>query len=252
MLARKRRGKRQGEGAEGVEGVEGVGTAAVAPKRARRRVRAPRGTPLWELLPDELVQRIVGFVRQNCICIDVVYRRNARVVGRFHFKKVRLVNRALANGLHTVALMSVPSHLPDHVDAFTEGLVRLASDLFNKAQQDELGHAHVSYRAWYNGTLGHSADHVTCARVVLRNGLYQGQPQLFYSDYRRAICMHLRMLLPEGALALPTSARDKQRMIAFLAAVVIPPTGSSAAHTKSLRFAEDLIRCAMENAVSNA
>ena len=249
MLARKRRGKRQ-EG--GAEGVEGEGTDAVAPKRARRRVRAPRGTPLWELLPDELVQRIVGFVRQIYISIDVVYRHNARVVGRFHFKSVRLVNRALANGLHMVALMSVPSHLPDHVDAFTEGLVRLASDLFNEAQQDELGHAHVSYRAWYHGILGHSADHVKCARLVLRNGVFQRQPQLFYSDYRRAICMHLRMLLPEGALVLPTSARDKERMIAFLSAVVTPPTISSHKHTKYLRFTEDLIRCAMENVVSNA
>lgn len=192
-----------------------------APKRARRRrVRAPQGTPLWELLPDELVRRIVGFVCQRFMVgvfpSPVMGTRVMRT-----FKSMRLTNRALAHGLHTIALLSVPTYHPDHVDAFTEGLVRLACDLFNQAQQEELGNAHVSFQDdFVKGTLGIRADHTRALREIVKRGWFQSQPQIFYSDYQRAVGMHLRMLLPKGEIVLPTGHLEKQRVAHFLTDVV--------------------------------
>lgn len=192
-----------------------------APKRARRRrVRAPQGTPLWELLPDELVRRIVGFVRQRfMIGVYPSPVQGTRVMRTF--KSVRLVNRALADGLHTIALLSVPTYHPDHVDAFTEGLVRLACDLFNQAQQEELGNAHVSFKDdFLKGAFGTRADHAQAFREIVKRGWFQPQPQIYYADYQQAVCMHLRMLLPKREIVLPTSHLEKQRVAEFLADVV--------------------------------
>jgi len=191
------------------------------PKAARRgRVRARRGTPLWELLPDELVRRIVGFVRQRfMIGVYPSPVQGSRVMRTF--KSTRLTNRALANGLHTVVLLSVPTYHPDHVDAFTEGLVRLVCDLYNKAQQEELGNAHVSFKHdFLKGTFGTRADHTKALREIVKRGWFQPQPQIFYADYQRAVNMHLRMLLPKGEIVLPTSHLEKQRVARFLTDVV--------------------------------
>ena len=118
-----------------------------APKRSRKsrsRKRDP-AVALWELLPDELVRRIVGFVRQGFL-VGVHPSMVSGTRALRHFKGTRLHGRAFANGLHSIAMLSVPTYHPDHVDAFTEGLVRLACDLFNQAQQEELGNAHVSFK----------------------------------------------------------------------------------------------------------
>lgn len=191
------------------------------PKAARRgRKRAPRGTPLWELLPDELMQRVIGFVRQRfMIGVTPSPVRGTRLLSCF--KSTRLVNRALANALHTVVLLSVPTYHPDHVDAFTEGLVRLACDLFNQAQQEELGNAHVSFKhSFLTTTLGTRADYTPALQEVVKRGWFQSQPMIFYADYQRAVCMHLRMLLPKREIVLPTDHLEKQRVAQFLARVV--------------------------------
>lgn len=183
-------------------------------------MRSPRDTPLWELLPDELVRRIVGFVRQRfMIGVTPSPVSGTRLLSCF--KSTRLVNRALANGLHTVVLLSVPTYHPDHVDAFTEGLVRLACDLFNQAQQEELGNAHVSFKhAFLTTTLGTRANHTPALQEVVKRGWFQSQPMIFYADYQRAVCMHLRMLLPKREIVLSTDYLEKQRVAQFLADVV--------------------------------
>ena len=202
--------------------VRGAQKPSPAPKRKRKRkgARDP-AVPLWELLPDELVRRIAGFVCQRFMM--GVYPspvQGTRVMR--NFKNVRLVNRALANGLHTVALLSVPTYHLDHVDAFTEGVVRLACDLFNQAQKEELGNAHVSFKRDLTGALGKRADHSVALSEAVKRGLFQVNPMFFTDDYKRAIRMHMRMLVPKGELALPTSLQDKQRMADFLVSVVTP------------------------------
>lgn len=213
-----------------------------APKRARRgRVRARRGTPLWELLPDELVRRIVGFVRQRFM-IGVYPSPVQGTLVKRTFKSVRLTNRALANGLHTVVLLSVPTYHPDHVDAFTEGLVRLACDLFNKAQQEELGNAHVSFKYdFLKDTFGTRADHTQALREIVKRGWFQPQPQIYYADYQQAVCMHLRMLVPQSALTLPDGNYERDQIVAFLANVVATRNSD----VSSLRVARDLVRNAL-------
>ena len=202
--------------------------------------RAPlQGTPLWELLPDELVQRIVGFVRQRfMIGLYPSPLRGTRLLS--HFKSTRLVNRALAHGLHTIVLLSVPTYHPDHVDAFTEGLVRLACDLFNQAQKEELGNAHVSFKDdFIMGAFGKHADHRQPLREIVKRAWFQSQPQIFYADYQAAVGMHLRMLLPTREIVLPTSLLERQRVAQFLADVVVSQSQSQLPNPRR--------RCVLEN-----
>lgn len=201
--------------------VRGAQKPSPARKRARKR-KGARNTavPLWELLPDELVRRIVGFVRQRfMIGVYPSPVMGTRVLRSF--RSTRLTNRALADGLHTVVLLSVPTYHLDHVDAFTEGVVRLACDLFNQAQREELGNAHVSFECdFLKGKLGKRANHLTALQEVVKRSWFQAQPQIFYLDYERAVGMHLRMLLPKGELVLPTTPFEKRRAADFLAEIV--------------------------------
>ena len=192
-----------------------------APKRARKRkgTRDPKA-PLWELLPDELVRRIVGFVRQRfMIGVYPSPVMGTRVMRSF--KSMRLANRALSDGLRTVALLSVPTYHTKHVSRFAEGLVRLACDLFDQAQQAELGSAHVTFKDnWPEDTLGAHADHLPALRAIVKRGWYQSKPQIWYADYQRAVGKHLRTLLPTREIVLPASQFDKRRVANFLMDVV--------------------------------
>lgn len=224
-----------------------------APKRSRKsrsRKRDP-AVALWELLPDELVRRIVGFVRQGFL-VGVHPSMVSGTRALRHFKGTRLHGRAFANGLHSIAMLSVPTYHPDHVDAFTEGLVRLACDLFNQAQQEELGNAHVSFKCdFLKGRLGQPADHLPALKEVVKRAWFQGTPSIFFSDYRSAVCMHLRILGPTGEIVLPTSTAEKQRMVAFLANVVLPGGDSRSLYGSwSLDSAKKAITIAMGEAVA--
>ena len=157
-------------------------------KRERKNGRNRNsGAALWELLPDELVRRIVGFVRQDFMI--GVYPSPLQGTRLYrHFKGTRLLCRAFADGLHTIVLLSVPTYHPDHVDAFSEGLVRLACDLFNRAQKEELGNAHVSFKCdFLKDRLGQPADHLPALREIVKRGWYQSRPPIFFSDYRNSV-----------------------------------------------------------------
>ena len=188
-----------------------------APKHARKHkgARDPK-PPLWELLPDELVRRIVGFVRQTFM-IGVYPSPVMGTRALRGFKSMRLANRALSDGLRTVALLSVPTYHPDHVDRFAEGLVRLACDLFDQAQQAELGNAHVTFKDdFLKDTLGTHADHLPALRAIVKRGWHQSKPQIWYADYQRAVGQHLRTLLPTREIVLPTSQFGKRCVASFL------------------------------------
>jgi len=70
-------------------------------KRFRRK-RAPPGTPLWERLPDELVERIVGYVRQRIFATEPW--SNARRLVR--------IQSVVAAAVHNVARFSPPRDAP--------------------------------------------------------------------------------------------------------------------------------------------
>jgi hypothetical protein len=215
-------------------------------ERKNRRNRNPEAA-LWELLPDELVRRIVGFVRQRfMIGVHPTPVHGTRLLSCF--KSTRLLSRAFADGLHSIVLLSVPPYHPDHVDAFAEGLVRLACDLFNRAQQEELGNAHVSFKCdFLKDRLGQPADHLPALKEIVKRAWFQSKPPIFFSDYRNAACMHLGMLVPTGDLVLPTATAEKQRMVAFLANAVAPAGMSG---KSSLEVAKAMITLAMQEAVA--
>ena len=180
-------------------------------KRFRRK-RAPPGTPLWERLPDELVERIVGYVRQRIFARDVLR----------HLLCVRRVNRALADGLHTVLLLRVPTRHPDHVDAFAEGLVRLAWDLFDAQLQQQHGNAHIAHSHQYHWSRHWEQHHAEMLRHVVRRAWFQSMPIILLADYQRAVRAQLRTLVVEGDRA-PATGRAKDAMAKFIGSVLREP-----------------------------
>jgi hypothetical protein len=184
----------------------------------RQRKRAPPGTPLWERLPDELVERIVGYVRQRIFVKN--YTRRVLLC-------VRRVNRALADGLHTVLLLRVPTTHLDHVDAFAEGLVRLAWDLFDAQLQQHHGNAHIA-RAFieretrYVWTVDLEQRHADLLRHVVRRAWFQSHPLILLADFQRAVRAQLRMLVENGVRA-PATGRAKHAMATFIGSVLREP-----------------------------
>jgi hypothetical protein len=186
-------------------------------KRFRRK-RAPPGTPLWERLPDELVERIVGYVRQRIF--ETEPWSNARRLVR-----MRRVNRALADGLHTVLLLHVPTTHLDHVDAFAEGLVRLAWDLFDTQLQQRHGGAHIAHSHQYHcSPFAWEHHHAEMLRRVVRRAWFQSSPHIFIWDYQRAVRSQLRTLVENGDRA-PATGRAKGAMVKFLGSVLRKPCG---------------------------
>lgn len=182
-------------------------------KRFRRK-RARPGTPLWERLPDELVERIVGYVRQRLFARDLLR----------HLLCARRVNRALADGLHTVLLLRVPTTHLDHVDAFAEGLVRLAWDLFDAQLQQRHGGAHIAHSHQYHWSRWWEHHHAEMLRRVVRRAWFQSSPQIFLGDYQRAVRSQLRTLVENGDRA-PATGRAKDAMVKFLGSVLRQPCG---------------------------
>lgn len=182
-------------------------------KRQRQRKRAPPGTPLWERLPDDLVERIVGYVRQ-------------RVFAKWYSDRlllcVRRVNRALANGLHTVLLLRVPTTHLDHVDAFAEGLVRLAWDLFDTQLQQHHGNAHIAHSHRYHWSVHWQHHHAELLRKIVRRAWFQKSPLILLADYQRAVRAQLRMLVENGVRA-PATGRAKDAMAKFIGSVLRDP-----------------------------
>jgi len=183
-------------------------------KRSRRK-RAPPGTPLWERLPDELVERIVGYVRQRIFATEPW--SNARRLVR-----MRRVNRALADGLHTVLLLHVPTTHLDHVDAFAEGLVRLAWDLFDAQLQQQHGGAHIAHSHQYHWSRWWEHHHAEMLRKVVRRAWFQSSPLIMLADYQRAVRAQLRTLVVEGVRA-PATGRAKDAMAKFIGSVLCEP-----------------------------
>jgi hypothetical protein len=184
-------------------------------KRQRQRKRAPPGTPLWERLPDDLVERIVGYVRQRIFC-----KVRSLVC-------VRRVNRALANGLHTPLLLCVPTTHLDHVDAFAEGLVRLAWDLFDAQLQQHHGNAHIAHAHqyhWYRLREHHHTEqyHAELLRHVVRRAWFQTSPHIMLTDYQQAVRAQLRTLVEDGVRA-PATGRAKDAMAKFIGSVLREP-----------------------------
>ena len=170
---------------------------------------------MWERLPDELVERIVGYVRQ-------------RILGKVRsLVCVRRVNRALANGLHTPLLLCVPTKHPDHVDAFAEGLVRLAWDLFDARLQQHHGAAHIAHAHQYhwNQLRGHpfaGYHHAELLRQVVRRAWFQTSPVILIADYQQAVRAQLRTLVVDGDRA-PATGRAKDAMAKFIGSVLRDP-----------------------------
>lgn len=181
-------------------------------KRRLSRKRAPPGTPLWERLPDELVERIIGYVRQRLF---------ARGLLR-HLLCARRVNRALADGLHTVLLLRVPPTHIDHVDAFAEGLVRLATDLFDAQLQQRHGGAHIALSHKYHWSQHWEQHHAEMLRSVVRRAWFQSSPHIFIADYQRAVRSQLRTLAVDGICA-PATGRAKDAMAKFIGSVLREP-----------------------------
>lgn len=181
-------------------------------KRRLWRKRAPPGTPLWERLPDELVERIVGYVRQRLFARDLLRQ----------LLRVRLVNRALADGLHTVLLLRVPTTHPDHVDAFSEGLVRLAWDLFDAQLQQQHGGAHIAHSHQYHWSRHWEYHHAEMLRKVVRRAWFQTHPLILLADFQRAVRAQLRMLVENGVRA-PATGHAKHSMATFIGSVLREP-----------------------------
>tara|TARA_B100000963_G_scaffold42873_1_gene31967 strand:+ start:880 stop:1530 length:651 start_codon:yes stop_codon:yes gene_type:complete len=184
-------------------------------KRRCQHKRAPPGTPLWERLPDELVERIVGYVRQRLFSKD--YGRTLRQLLR-----VRLVNRALADGLHTVLLLRVPTAHPDHVDAFAEGLARIAWDLFDAQLQQHHGNAHIAHSHQYHWSRHWEYHHAELLRKIVRRAWFQTSPIIMLADYQRAVRAQLRILVETGVRA-PATGCAKDAMAKFIGSVLREP-----------------------------
>ena len=180
--------------------------------KRRRRKRAPPGTALWERLPDELVERIVGYVRQRLLSWSPLRL----------FLCVRGVNRALADGLHTVLLLRVPPTHPDHVDAFAEGLVRLAWDLFDAQLQQRHGGAHIAHSYQYHWSRLCDHHHAELLRHVVRRAWFQHAPQISLAEYQRAVRAQLRTLVVDGERA-PATGLAKDAMAKFIGSVLREP-----------------------------
>jgi len=181
-------------------------------KRFRRK-RAPPGTPLWERLPDELVERIVGYVRQRVFAREYALRL---------LRCMRRVNRALADGLHTVLLLRVPTTHLDHVDAFAEGLVRLAWDLFDAQLQQHHGNAHIAHAHRYHWGVHWQQHHADLLRKIVRKAWFQTSPHIMLADYQRAVRAQLRTLVEDGVRA-PATGRAKDAMAKFIGSVLREP-----------------------------
>jgi hypothetical protein len=193
-------------------------------KRCRRK-RAPLGTPLWERLPDELVERIIGFVRQRLFSWDL----------RRHLLCARRVNRALADGLHTVLLLRVPPTHPDHVDAFAEGLVRLAWDLFDAQLQLRQGSAHIAHSHRYHWSRRAEHHHAELLRHVVRRAWFQTHPLILLTDYHRAVRAQLRTLVVDGDRA-PATGLAKDAMAKFIGSVLREPSLPSHHNSPQVRI----------------
>ena len=118
------------------------------------------------------------------------------------------------------------THL-DHVDAFAEGLVRLAWDLFDAQLQQHHGNAHIAHAHqyhWYRLREHQHTEqyHAELLRHVVRRAWFQTSPLILLADYQRAVRAQLRTLVEDGARA-PATGRAKDAMAKFIGSVLRDP-----------------------------
>ena len=146
---------------------------------------------LWELLPDEIVERIVGHVRQRLL----------KKLPPWHdrkIKRIRRVNRAFAEGLRIPLLLAVHFSHPEHPAIFMEGIARLLWDAHDAALQAQHGSAHVSQAPALRGSSGRghwNISHAACTALglVAWEGCRMSQART-YRTYANALRDALRKL----------------------------------------------------------
>jgi|SaaInlV_125m_DNA_1040241.scaffolds.fasta_scaffold57120_1 hypothetical protein len=102
---------------------------------------------LWQLLPEEIVDRIVAYVNLRMLGLVIASAPNLDADASncvMRITRCRRVCRAFREGLRVTHLLLVSRHHSHHIECFSKGVALLLWDLHDDKLRADQGDAHLS------------------------------------------------------------------------------------------------------------